>query len=197
MSVYRKVQSVERVFNQLEREIATLKASTGISCISGCGLCCQKPDISATPLEFLPLAYYAHKQGKSMSIWEALRANKEQAICHLFRPVKTQEDSGLCGSYAHRGLICRLFGFSAMLDKHNNPQFVSCRTMKTERKEAHDKTVAHIQQGKKVPIMRNYYYQLQAIDSNLGMTLMPINQAIEKALETVMSYYAYRKPMGA
>ncbi|UII28269.1 YkgJ family cysteine cluster protein [Fulvivirga maritima] len=197
MSIYRKVQAVERVFSNLEKELAAFKNATGLHCISGCGLCCKKPDISASPLEFLPLAYSLFKEDLAYQWLEELQASGSEPICKIFRPLLTDGDTGFCSNYKYRGLICRLFGYSAMLDKQGTPQLVTCKTIKTELPQAVLTAQQHIAEGKKTPVMRNYYFQLRSIDSELGQNLMPINQAILEALKIVLSYYAYRKPRRA
>ena len=196
MTLYRKVQAVERVFKGLEKDLAAFKHATNLKCVSGCGRCCNKPDITASILEFLPLAYNLYKQGVAFEWYQNL-GKLESPLCHAFTPVFLQGTGGMCSQYQYRGLVCRLFGFSAKLDKYGVPQLVTCKTIKEEFPVPHQTAIKHISEGKKTPIMRNYYFQLQAIDGNLGTTLLPINEAIREALKVVLSYYAYRKPRSA
>jgi hypothetical protein len=74
---------------------------------------------------------------------------------------------------------------------------VTCRPIKEEFPEAYQTAVNHITQSKKIPLMRNYYFRLQAIDGNLGTKLLPINEAIREALKVVINYYIYRRPRSA
>ena len=196
MTLYQKVQAVERVFKGLEKDVVAFKHATNLKCVSGCGRCCTKPDIEASILEFLPLAYHLHKKGLALEWYQKLGA-LESTICHVFSPIFLEGSGGMCSQYAYRGLICRLFGFSAKLDKHGIPQMVTCKTIKEEFPMSYQSALIHISEGKKTPVMRNYYFQLQAIDSNLGTKLLPINDAIREALKVVLSYYAYRKPRSA
>lgn len=197
MTIYHKVQAVERVFGNLEREVATFQKTTGMQCVSGCGLCCKKPDIAATTLEFLPLAYHLYREGKAYEWLEKLQAEQDDPICAAFKPLMKEGGKGFCGQYKYRGMICRLFGFSAMLDKQGRPQLVTCKTIKTSYPEVYLGAVEHVINNHPIPIMRNFYFQLRAIDSVLGQTLMPINHAIMEAVKVVLSYYAYRQPKGA
>lgn len=196
MILYRKVQAIERVFKGLEKDVVAFKHATHLKCVSGCGRCCTKPDISASILEFLPLAYHLHKQGQALEWYQKL-GTSDSSFCHVFSPVFLEGSGGMCSQYAYRGLICRLFGFSAKLDKYGIPQMVTCKTIKEEFPKSYQSALIHIGEGKKTPIMRNYYFQLQAIDSHLGTKLLPINEAIREALKVVLSYYAYRKPRSA
>jgi hypothetical protein len=49
-----------------------------------------------------------------------------------------------------------------------------------------------INNGMKIPLMRDYYLKLYSIDNNLSMKHYPINTAIKKAVEYVATYYIYR-----
>lgn len=196
MTLYRKVKAVERVFRGLEKDMAAFKRATNLKCVSDCGRCCHKLDITASTLEFLPLAYHLYKKGVAFEWYQNL-GKLESPLCHMFSPVFLQGYGGMCSHYKYRGLVCRLFGLSAKLDKYGVPQMVTCKTIKEEFPESYRSAINHISEGKKTPIMRNYYFQLQAIDSNLSTNLLPINQAMREAIKVVLGYYAYRNPRSA
>lgn len=190
MSIYRKVQAVEKLFHLLEKDVATFQQATGLRCKSGCGMCCTKPDIAATTLEFLPFAYALAKNNLAHQWLQKLR-DHEGSICINLSSF-LEANGGFCTNYNHRGLICRLFGFSAMKSK-NGPQLVTCKTIKTEFAESYEQAKTHIQLKKPTPILSNYYSQLRAIDPVLGTEMMPINQAMMESIKVVLSYYSYRR----
>jgi Fe-S-cluster containining protein len=193
MSIYQKVRSVERVFNLLEKDIEKLKSKTSLHCLSGCGECCKKPDIEATVLEFLPYAYHLYKNHTIFDQYDILEEYaKHNDICHLFSPFTTSNFGGSCTEYKYRGLICRLFGFSAYLNKYGEAQLSTCKLIKNDQPLAIQRVQDLIDVGDHVPIMRDYYYSLMAIDRELAEKRYPINIAIKKALERVCFYYAYR-----
>ncbi|MEQ8927287.1 MAG: YkgJ family cysteine cluster protein [Fulvivirga sp.] len=196
MSIYYKVKAVERVFNGLEKDIKSFQQNTGLNCVSGCGLCCHNPNITATALEFLPFAYDLFKRDMAYQWLEDLTENSG-GLCKIFRPLLTESDRGFCGHYQYRGLICRAFGFSAMKNKHGNPTLVTCKPIKSEFNDEYNRAVEHINNNGNAPLMSNYYYQLRAIDSDLGREHLPINEAINMAVKTVLAYYSYRKPRRA
>lgn len=193
MSIYNKVRSVERVFNLLEKDIEKFKGKTSMHCLSGCGECCKKPDIEASVLEFLPYAYHLYKNHKVFEQYEVMdEYAKNNDICYLFSPFTTTNFGGSCTEYKYRGLICRLFGFSAYLNKYGEAQISTCKLIKIDQPLAILTANELIAAGDKVPIMRNYYYSLMAIDRELTEKRYPINIAIKKAIEHVCFYYAYR-----
>lgn len=189
MDLPEKILAAEAVMLKLDQEIASFQSWSGFHCAFGCGKCCFKPDIEATILEFLPFAQYLYKEGKAFEWFEKLKETTS-SICLILNP--TQGGAGLCSQYPHRGLICRLFGYSARTNKYGDRELVTCQIIKTEQEKNYQQAVQQIAEGKEVPMMNQYYMQLHAIDADLTRDFYPINEAIKRAIETVLSYYAYR-----
>ncbi|MCJ7467264.1 MAG: YkgJ family cysteine cluster protein [Maribacter sp.] len=192
MSIQRRVRSVELLFHQLEKEIAQFQSHTKLHCIAGCGKCCTKPDVDATPLEFLPWAYHIFLEGMAMQVLEEIK-KQPTAICHLYRSLTLMDNTkGSCSDYPHRGLICRLFGFAAGRDKLGLLRLATCKIIKENQSEDYERTVVAINNGLSIPIFSDYYQKLAQIDFRLGNQIVPINRALQLALEEVLHYYAYR-----
>lgn len=191
MSIKDKVRQVEKVFEELDEDISRFQNETGLGCIKGCGLCCKKPDIEATVLEFLPLAYHLFKAKRDIEVLEKLENTNNEPPCTFFSTVLPGQQTGLCTIYLHRGLICRLFGFSATKDKEGKPVLATCKIIKTELSAHYHAAVESIDQGGFVPVMNQYYMKLLAIDHELGNRFYPINEAIKIAVEKVSLACAY------
>jgi uncharacterized protein len=189
LSISQKVQAIEDVFALLGHETSKFREWSGLACKAGCGKCCTKPDIEATVIEFLPFAHHLYQQNQAMEWLQKLKENRDP-VCLLFEP--TQAGAGLCSEYPYRGLICRLFGFSARTNKYAQREFVTCQIIKEEQADAYGATVKTIQTGGEVPVMNQYYMRLHSIDADLARDFYPINEAITRAIETVLHYYAYR-----
>lgn len=190
MTVVDKVRAVEQVFDELDRNILLLQTGSGLHCKFGCGKCCFKPDIEATILEFLPFAFHLHQQNAAFSWLEKMR--DADSLCMILDP--STQSQGLCTEYKHRGLICRLFGYSARTNKYGKKELVTCSIIKTEQSEGVEKAEALLQDSAStVPVMNQYYMRLHGIDYELTREFFPINVAIRKAIETVLQYYAYRE----
>lgn len=185
-----KVREVRKVYERLDKEIASFQQKSGLHCLSGCGECCKKPDIEATPLEFLPLALDLFDAGQAEIALEEIQSKKD-SLCYVFRPHVTNF-GGLCNAYPDRGLICRLFGFTARRDKEGQAEMVTCKLIKEHQNEAYQAAIESIKKGEKVVVMSDYYSRLAHVDHTLT-TFYPINTAMAKALETVLHYYMYRK----
>ncbi|MFZ5949101.1 MAG: YkgJ family cysteine cluster protein [Candidatus Rifleibacteriota bacterium] len=181
ISTYQKIQLVESLQKQIDHDVMRFKHMAGIDCLLHCSECCNYPDIQASPLEFLPFAYHAWKLGQ-LEFWADLSEKNEGSLC-ILRNVS--ENAWGCQIYPVRGLICRLFGFSAALDKQGRPVFAACRILKNHDGEKIREIRDLVQSGEKMPVISHYYRRLAGIDLRLGQETMPINQAIRKAMEIV------------
>jgi len=189
MSLARKVRAVERLFLSLDKRISEFQKNSNLTCLAGCGKCCFKPDIEASVLEFLPFAYALYHETPIEKVIEFVEGSHSE-MCMIFQPVIASGDKGFCGSYAHRGLICRLFGFSATRDKNRNPRLFTCLNIKSLPN--YNKVSDQVKDGLKVPMVTDYYTRLSQIDYGLANELLPINKAIRRALQEVVHYYTYR-----
>jgi uncharacterized protein len=170
--------------------MSSFQGWSGLTCKSGCGKCCTKPDIEATVLEFLPFANHVYETKQSDEWLEKLSGDPGN-VCLFFNP-GTALGSGACSQYTHRGLICRLFGYSARTNKYAQKEFVTCLVIKTEQSATYSGIVEKVRTGSDIPVMNHHYMRLHAIDPNLARDFYPINEAIRRAIETVLHYHAYR-----
>jgi Fe-S-cluster containining protein len=189
MDLEEKVKSVEAVFEKLDGEISKLQSWSTLHCEHGCGKCCFKPDIEATALEFLPFALHLFKTNQAEE-WLTKLTETNEDVCLILHP--HQSGAGLCSEYVYRGLICRLFGYSARTNKYGKRELVTCQIIKTGQAEKFAEAEKKIEEGVEVPVMNEYYMQLASIDFDMAREFYPINQAIRKAIENVLHYFAYR-----
>ncbi len=183
--MYRKIQRVQKVLNDAVLHTERFSKTGGITCASGCHLCCLKKDIVASPLEFFPLAYYLYKKGLAETFYNRLEELAENSLCVLFSALGDRP--GGCTEYEYRGLICRLFGFSSGTDKSGRKRLITCKTIKSTQAYEYLKP-AHLD---KSPVLADYYMRLAAIDLTLANEQLQINDAIKRALEIVLTHYRY------
>jgi Fe-S-cluster containining protein len=193
MKLYQTVNKVEKLFIILGKDLNRFQDSSKLGCLPGCGLCCHKADIEASVLELLPFAYHLFKKNKAAAFYEKLLPGMNEPICVLLAPVLTEHAQGFCTDYKNRPLICRLFGFSAMLNKSHKPVLVTCKIIKANDPVNYENAEISIENGGYVPLISNYFSQLRNIDPDLGTKMLTINLAIVKAIEVVLNYYSYRR----
>ncbi|MEQ8471131.1 MAG: YkgJ family cysteine cluster protein [Marinoscillum sp.] len=186
------MRAVERLFGRLDTEISVFQKASGLHCLAGCGKCCNKADIEASPLEFLPLAFHWFINHEAEERLAALEQNSS-SICTIYSPLTIENlTQGSCSIYPYRGLICRLFGYGASRDKVGELRLVTCKLIKENQVDNYSKAIELLKNEEYVPIFSDYYKKLMQIDFLAGNQIMPINDAIREALEMVLSYYAYR-----
>jgi len=185
-----KIRKVERVFKQLDKETEKFGKQSNLKCLTNCNLCCLKKDLEANVLEFLPLANYLVKNNLHEAALDLLESNPEHCIS-LSKSQVPGQTAG-CANYDHRGMICRLFGFSGIKDKNSKLADYTCSHMKNEYPDEFKTASERINSGMKIPLVTDFYYQIYFIDSNLANDYNPINVSIRKAIEKVAYYYENR-----
>jgi len=182
-----KIRKVERVFIQLDKETEKFGKQSNLKCLTNCNLCCLKKDLEANVLEFLPLANYLVKNNLHEAALDLLDTNPEHCISLAKSQVPGQTAG--CSMYDHRGLICRLFGFSGIIDRNKRLAVYTCSHMKNEYPQELINTTERINSGMEIPMVTDFYYQIYFIDSHMANDYNPINVSIRKAIEKVAYYY--------
>lgn len=192
MNLAEKSKTVQILFEQLGEESKQFASESGLGCISGCGACCANPEVSASPLEFLPLAFDFCNKGLSETILTLLDSEEEVKSCIVYRAHSLDGKNGYCTNYANRGLICRLFAAAARKNKYGSKELIICKKIKTEKEEKFKETSLRINADLPVPIASKYYQWIEEIDDSLAKQY-PINTAIRLAVESVLRFKFYQE----
>lgn len=190
MNLFEKSEAVKEVFRELEEESRQFHAEAGMGCISGCGFCCANPEVPASPLEFLPLAFDLYEKGIAEEVANQLSLEDQPGNCIVYRSQKEDVTKGFCGNYMNRGLICRLFGASARKTKYGQKDLITCKILKEQKSEAFSKAISRINSDMEIPMATAYYTRLKDVDESLTHQY-PVNQAILMALELVLRFKFY------
>ncbi len=186
-----KIRKIERVFKQLDRETQKFGKQSNLKCLTNCNLCCLKKGLEANVLEFLPLAYHLVQNNLHDAALDLLDTEPEHCI-NLAKNPELGQTAG-CGAYEQRGLICRLFGFSAVRDKNSKLSVYTCTHIKHEYPEEFKRASEGINnKGMNIPLVTDFYYQIYFIDTQMANDYNPINVSIRKAIEHVAYYYSNR-----
>lgn len=180
-----KIKQIERVFKELNKETERFGRQSKLQCLPQCNLCCMKKNLEANVLEFLPLAYYLVKNDLHEAAIDLLETNPE--FCINLSDTPGQKG---CMRYKHRGLICRLFGFSGIRDKNEKLQIYTCSHIKLSQAEAFKNASLKVNSGMNIPLTATYYSKIYYIDPVLASDFNPINVSIRKAIEKVAYYYS-------
>jgi Fe-S-cluster containining protein len=192
MSIVRKVRAVEKLFKTLEKDIQSLQSQIQISCIENCIKCCTTPKIVATSLEFYPLAYHLFKTGQAELYLAKIEQNSNNAICPLLNNLVLPDQRLGCGQYNQRGMICRLFAYNYNVNKYGQRRIAACKPIMLAQPEEVSKANELLAIKPIGPKASDYYSQLRYIDFWKGSQLYPIAQAIQIAIETILTDSRYR-----
>lgn len=180
-----------RIYQALDEEIAFIKAKAGIDCLKYCKKCCATParNIEVSVLEILPLALALWQKGEAQEWLDKLDALEDEAPCVLFNNDPTQISG--CLAYPWRPLLCRLFGFSACLDKNGKPLAVLCKELKEHEPDVETRVQRLVDAGLRIPVNSYYAQKTANIHPYLGQERYPINEALKKALLYIALKLAY------
>lgn len=192
MSIEDKVTEVTKLFYILDADVHRFRKESGLKCLRSCSRCCN-PRAHAALLEFLPLAYWLYKKNLAHDWLIKLSETGDDTNCPLLRFTTNRGNAGRCAAYKFRPLVCRLFGFSSILDKNRQSILVTCRVIKTLCRENYLKTVRSLDTSIRAPIMKNYYMMIYSIDPVAARTQYPLKTALRMALEMVLAYFTYRQ----
>lgn len=194
----KSLQALSEIYDELEEKITVFKKKGAIECIAGCGQCCETSheNIETTLLEMLPAALYFWKNNQAEALLEKLNRSEKDDCCVLYQPVDPENGKGFCTLYEYRGLVCRLFGFSARVSKDRKTVFQPCMKIKQNLSYLKEKINILIQAGLTVPVFSNYGQQVSSLDPVLSSKVYGINEALKKALEWVglRLSFALQKP---
>lgn len=181
----RRIFSILRIHRRLQKEVQRFQKATGLQCVSGCGKCCENPQVETTVLDVIPLAVHLWQSGGAEEYYRRAQEKKFAGQCIFYQPDPVVPGNGRCGVYWWRPQICRLFGFSALIDKNNKCQLVTCPTIKNGQAQEFSAAQRSIAEGLSVPKMKNFSTALFAVDPELAREQLPINEAAAKAIARV------------
>jgi Fe-S-cluster containining protein len=178
------LEELFEIYRQLDLQIEAFKKSTGLECLPACGRCCEVSfrQIEASVFEMLPLAIHLWETGRAEQILKRLEGPKHIDRCVLFDPQDLPSRKGHCSAYPYRGLLCRLFGFSAVEDKYGRIQVSLCAVLKNQRPGLAEGIQRMVDEGLNPPLYRKYADRIILAPSPHVLPLLPINEAIRKAL---------------
>ena len=187
------IEEIQSLYGEIDRQVATFQIATGLRCRSGCGDCCPGAPIHAAVVEMLPLAASLVRGGVA-DVWlERLAAGGD--TCVGFSSTTLAPDTGHCTFYAHRPIVCRLFGFAASRNRRGGLELSSCRLIKAEMPEAVARAAALLAANGPAPSLTAYTTRIFGLDP--GAFLKPINQALGLAIERCGLALAFETPASA
>nr|WP_321409573.1 hypothetical protein [uncultured Carboxylicivirga sp.] len=192
MNLVQIVRSVEDLFDSLDSDITNLQNQTGIHCIENCIHCCTSSKIEATSVEFLPLAYHLYKKGMIRSVLDRMDQLSNEWTCPVLNVLSIDNSQPGCSYYPYRGLICRLFSYNYVTNKHGIRQINACKNIRINQPLQLAKVNELLLTEPVCPKASDYYSRLLFIHFEEAHNLYPIAKAITVAIEMVLTHLRYK-----
>jgi Fe-S-cluster containining protein len=185
------LKELTELYEELDREIAQFKITAELDCIKFCHKCCatEGGKIEVSAFECLPLSIHLWQTEKAEIYLQKIGEANIKDPCVLYNVDRPRPDEWGCKYYPRRPLICRLFGFSAILDKRGEPKIALCRPIKEADPEAEKRINQRIAQGLKAPVLSHLARKASFLNPNLGQRRYPMNQGLKIALERLGFQY--------
>jgi len=188
------MEEVMQRYGALDHEIRIFRLGTGLRCPDRCGICCDSPHVEATVLECLPLAWeiFCRKEEERISLAIEKKAHEEDLRCVLFVADEGTTGLGRCAYYPFRPLVCRLFGYAARRSKTGRLELCPCKVILEFLSEKLIQWVSQEVHRPYPPVYQDSFFQIAATSPEMGFRLLPINAALEAA----MDYVYWQRPKG-
>ena len=175
------------LYGEIDSRIEEFKGAAGLKCLPFCKACCSSllGEIEASVFECLPLGVHLWQTGDAELILRELDQAGSDHPCPLCTPDDTPPASWGCRFYRWRPLICRLFAFSAVLDKHGRAKIALCRTLKELEPDAEDRINRQIRQGLKIPVIPHLAQKAFSLNPSLGQRRYPFRLSLKHAIERI------------
>ncbi len=186
--------AVLAVLREIDAGTERLSEASGLRCPPTCGACCLSPEVTASVLECLPLADHLLASGRAQHFMARFDADPTHRPCFLYQADPGDPERGRCGEYEHRPSLCRLFGFSARRRKDGSAELIACVRHKSAIPEAVQQAQAVANREEGVAFAGDSSLALAAIDPSLAQPLLPINEAVAKAIERLALRHSLSSP---
>ena len=168
------ISALREVYRELDEKQSKFQKAFSISCINGCGECCEHYVPVLTQAEALVASYVIIRDKREDEILSLINSGDPgSSICPLYN----KDGEYHCSLYEGRSMVCRLFGFSSSEDKEHHLVWRACR-WKKEKKEEIKSTELEANRNL-VPVMSEYGERLEECSDIEGES---IYSAIPKAL---------------
>lgn len=175
------------LYREVDCLVGEFRTATGLDCVSFCKKCCSRSGekIEASVFELLPLSIHLWQKEQAEQFLVELDRSESTSPCPLYSGDHVPCDSWGCKFYPWRPLVCRLFGFSAVLDKHGHAKVALCKTLKEANPDAAKRIDQMIHQGLKAPLIPHLAQKASSLNPLLGQMRYPLARALRLALEKV------------
>lgn len=190
---FKKIARLAWIYERLDGEIRKFRKQSKVTCIKGCGKCCEHVYLETSVLELLPLAYVLWNRPKRDLWLRKLKKLPSEGRCVFYEKSAAGPGQGRCRIYHLRPLMCRLFGFAAKTNKFGGKQWVLCNPLKGNLGAEYVRLSGEINKKLAIPSVLEYRMEAQHRATETEARL----HAFPDALYEAMSVVSLLKPKSA
>lgn len=176
---------INQEYHAMAIEFRAFQAKAELSCLAGCGKCCNNPDIEASPLEMLPMALDIFDRSTAEQVLEQI---ENSSSCLFYYATSSDGAKGFCRSYAQRPSICRMFGAAGFSAKNGEVKLSVCKLIKENASEQY---IQAQQQAHCAPRMSDWSAKIRCLHPALGEKQYPLNLALKIMLQKILLIAGY------
>jgi Fe-S-cluster containining protein len=164
--------------------------ASGVSCGFGCGLCCEGfvPDILPLEASYIAAWLVGTDREKAYRIAASGLSPIAQPDSRQGCPLYAADTPYHCTVYEARPLICRMFAFSGIRNKHGTASFSVCRhghsAGAARAASGHDELIRVF--GAEPPVMADMGSELAGIDPATSGERISLDRAVPEAVARVL-----------
>lgn len=173
-----RLEAVADIYRRADDSVAAFSGASGLSCPSGCGTCCEGfvPDILPAEAAYLATFLAARDRDAAFAMAASGLEARERDDGRVGCPLYLDDTPYHCSVYEGRPLVCRMFAFSGVRDKHGKPSYSPCRLMPGNGGAAQPEA----------PVMGDRGAELVALDPENAGDRRPLPEALGLQLSRVL-----------
>ena len=187
MNIREFSQNLSKLYEEMSDSFSAYQGKTGWSCPPGCGRCCMRDQVDASPFEMIPMALKIYDEGQ-LDVWLTRLESFDSNRCPLLMPGAI-EGQGKCEEYENRPSICRMFGVAGQFNKKREAVLAICKHLREEYEITDTTPPSSLGES---PKASDWSYKMASLDPKLIQDMMPIPQALKLALEKISFYAQYQ-----
>lgn len=177
---------LQAFYQEMGEAFSSGQARSGLPCLPGCGQCCLIPEVEASLLEMIPMAFKLVDEGRGESVLEELMTIRPKT-CWAYVRHSSDGILGQCGQYETRPSICREFGVAGMSDKDGRLRVSVCKHIRTNDPERVERALDAVADWAP-PLMHEWSMRLLQLHPEILNDRRPISMALAEALNKVLLY---------
>jgi uncharacterized protein len=185
-SIESTVTTLHQIYLDADAAVETWKDDCAVRCPEACGKCCEGFEPDVLPAEAIYLAAILARDGSAL--FDSIDFTSSGKTCLFFDP----ENPFHCRIYEGRPLVCRLFGYTGVLDKNGEVSFRLCRHISSRGERIFGEAELRRDFGALPPVMSRFSAMLVSLDPEGASSRLPIRVAAPLAAGKVamLSRYA-------